>query len=66
MYNFIFVFLHLYLYFNPQSRTDGYFTFREIDRRDVAVVLAKSLGDLVDQSSPTTAIKWEQELEQGI
>ena len=40
-----------------QSRTDGFFTFREIDRRDVAVVLAKSLQTLVDQSSPTTAIR---------
>ena len=44
--------------FSLQSRTDGFFTFREIDRRDVAVVLAKSLQTLVDQSSPTTAIRW--------
>ena len=43
--------------FSLQSRTDGFFTFREIDRRDVAVVLAKSLQTLVDQSSPTTAIR---------
>ena len=40
-----------------QSRTDGYFTFREVDRRHVAIVLAKSLEHLTDQSRPTPFIR---------
>lgn len=41
-----------------QSRTDGYFTFREVDRRHVAIVLAKSLEHLTDQSKPTPFLRY--------
>jgi hypothetical protein len=44
--------------FSFQSRADGYFTFREVDRRHVAVILSKSLQDLTDQSKPTADIRW--------
>lgn len=41
-----------------QSRSDGYFTFREIDRRTVALILQQSLEDLVDQSAPVSALQF--------
>ncbi|TRY81168.1 hypothetical protein TCAL_09282 [Tigriopus californicus] len=40
------------------SRSDGYFTFREIDRRTVALILHQSLEDLVDQSAPISALQF--------
>jgi hypothetical protein len=48
----------LTLSLSVQSRADGYFTFREIDRRHVAVILSKSVQDLTDQSKPTSDIRW--------
>ncbi len=41
-----------------QSRADGFFTFREVDRRRVALILHKSLQDLVDQSAPTNSLQF--------
>ena len=41
-----------------QSRADGYFTFREVDRRHVAIILSKSVQDLTDQSKPTSDIRY--------
>ncbi len=41
----------------PQSRElSGFFSFRELDRRSVGIVLERSLQDLVDQSAPTSSI----------
>ena len=37
---------------------NGYFSFRELDRSRVGIVLEKSLQDLVDQSAPTSSIQF--------
>jgi hypothetical protein len=54
--------VRLTLSLSVQSRADGYFTFREIDRRHVAVILSKSVQDLTDQSKPTSDIRWVLQL----
>ena len=42
-----------------QSRElNGFFSFRELDRSRVGIVLEKSLQDLVDQSAPTSSIQF--------
>ncbi len=37
---------------------DGFFSFRELDRRRVAIILERSLQDLVDRRAPITAIQF--------
>ena len=49
---------NLNLVFLFQSRTEGYFGFRELDRQRVAIVLEKSLQDLVDTSTPMSTIQF--------
>ena len=42
-----------------QSRMpDGYFSFKELDRRRIGIYLERSLQDLVDRSAPITAIQF--------
>ena len=49
-------------HFNIQTldgaRADGYFAFREVDRHRVAIVLQRSLQELVDQSAPTNSLQF--------
>ena len=37
---------------------DGFFSFRELDRRRVSIILERSLQDLVDRRAPITAIQF--------
>ena len=37
---------------------DGFFSFRELDRRRVSIILEISLQDLVDRRAPITAIQF--------
>ena len=47
------------LWLTFQSRMpDGYFSFKELDRRRIGIYLERSLQDLVDRSAPITAIQF--------
>ena len=37
---------------------DGFFSFRELDRRRISIILERSLQDLVDRRAPITAIQF--------
>ena len=51
--------LSIFSLFSFQSRElSGYFSFRDLDRSRVGIILEKSLQELVDQSAPTSSIKF--------